>query len=121
MNRSIFQSRSAGYIAAILGIAAITGISVLRLSYVNETTAALGMLLVVFFVATAWNTRSAVFASALGMLCLNYFILPPRYAHTIEDPEDWIALSVFLVVALTAGRLSLWAKQQAAEAEASRG
>ncbi|HLH41700.1 MAG TPA: SpoIIE family protein phosphatase [Bryobacteraceae bacterium] len=106
---------------AILGIAAITGVSALRLSYINETTVGLAMLLVVFFVATGWDYRPAVVASIAGMLCLNYFILPPRYLHTIEDPEDWIALAAFLIIALTAGRLSAWAKQQAAEAEASRG
>ena len=120
MNRSIFRSRSAGYIAAILGIAAVTGISALHLSYINETTVALGMLLVVFFVAAAWNSRPAVFASIAGVVCLYYFVVPPRYGYAIVDPEDWIVLAAFLIIALTAGRLSAWAKQQAAEAEASR-
>ena len=117
---AIFRSRSAGYIVAILGIAAVTGIYALRLPYVNETTSALAMLLVVFFVAAAWNSRPAVLASIVGALCLNYFILQPRFTLVITDPEDWIAFAAFLTIALTAGKLSAWAKQQAAEAEASR-
>ena len=54
------------------------------------------------------------------MLCLNYFFLPPLYTFTIADPKNWIALTAFFITALTAGRLSAWAKQRAAEAEASR-
>ena len=39
---------------------------------------------------------------------------------TIADPKNWIALGAFFITALTAGQLSTWAKQRAAEAEASR-
>lgn len=42
------------------------------------------------------------------------------YTFTIADPTNWIALSAFVITALTAGQLSTWAKQRAAEAEASR-
>jgi sigma-B regulation protein RsbU (phosphoserine phosphatase) len=83
-------------------------------------TVALAMLLVVLFVATAWERWPALIASVLGMLCLNYFFLPPIYTFTIADPKNWIALTAFFITALTAGRLSTWAKQRAAEAEASR-
>src|SRR5215472_6862237 len=101
MNRPIFQSKTAGYVTAILGIAAVTAICTLRRGYINEMTAALAMLLVVFFVATAWDYRPALLASVVGMLCLNYFILPPLYGLAIEQPDDWIALAAFLIIALT--------------------
>src|ERR1019366_6570124 len=78
------------------------------------------MLLVVLFVSAVWGRWPGMLASVAGMLCLNYFFLPPLYTFTIDDPKNWIALAAFLITALTAGHLSNWAKQRAAEAEASR-
>ncbi len=110
----------AGYVAAILGIAAVTAICCLLRSHINEMTVALAMLLVVLFIASRWERWPAMLASVVAMLCLNYFFLPPIYTFTIEDPKNWIALTAFLITALTADHFSGWAKQKAAEAEASR-
>ena len=77
----VFQSRAAGYVAAILGIAIVTAICALLRSHINEMSVALAMLLVVLFVASTWESRPALVASVLGMLCLNYFFLPPIYQH----------------------------------------
>ena len=84
-------------------------------SRINEMTVALAMLLVVLFVASAWERGPAIVASVFAMLCLNYFFLPPLYTFTIVDPKNWIALTAFFITALTAGRLSAWAKQQSDE------
>jgi sigma-B regulation protein RsbU (phosphoserine phosphatase) len=116
----LFQRRIAGYVAAVLGIAAVTSVCALLRSRVNEMTVALLMMVVVLFVATAWERMPALLASVLGMLCLNYFFLPPIYTFTIADPKNWMALTAFFITALTAGRLSAWAKEHAAQAEASR-
>ena len=57
----------AGYGAALVGIAAATGLLKLFGPHVNPTTTALAFLLVVLVVATAWGSRPAVFASLLGV------------------------------------------------------
>ncbi len=117
---SYFWERGVGYLAGILGIAAVTVVCALLRSYINEMTVALAMLLVVLFVATEWEYWPALLASVMGMLCLNYYFLPPIYTFTIEDPKNWLALGAFFITALTTGRLSSWAKQKAAEAETGR-
>jgi len=114
------QNRGVGYVASIVGIAAVTAICALLRTHINEMTVALAMLLVVLFIATVWGRWPGLVASVLGMLCLNYFFLPPIYSLTIAEPKNWIALTAFFVTALTAGQLSDWARQRAAEAEASR-
>ncbi|MGA2881091.1 MAG: SpoIIE family protein phosphatase [Bryobacteraceae bacterium] len=114
------HSRLVGYLAAVAGITTVTAICALLRSHINEMTVALAMLLVVLLVAAVWERWPGLLASVLGMLCLNYFFLPPIYSFTIEDPKNWIALSAFFISALTAGGLSSWAKRRAAEAEASR-
>ncbi len=109
-----------GYAAAVFGIAAATGLLKLFGSHVNPTTAALGFLLIVLFVATAWGSRPAVFASLLGVACFNFFFLPPFGTFTIRNPDNWVAFFVFLITAFTAGQLSARAKRRAEEAESAK-
>jgi PAS domain S-box-containing protein len=115
---NIFQKKSAGYMAAVLGIAAVTAICAPFHDRLNDTTVALALLLVVLFVATVWGSRPALIASVLGILCFNFFFLPPVYTFTIADPQNWVALAAFFITAITAGQLSELAKRRAAEAEA---
>ena len=91
----ILQSRAFPYAAATLGIGAVTSVCALLRSYLNEMTVALAMLLVVLFVAALWEYGPALIASVAGMLCLNYFFLPPVYTLTIADPKNWVALASF--------------------------
>lgn len=113
-------SNAMGYFAGLGGIAAVTGMCALLRSHINEMTVALAMLLVVLFVAARWERWPALVTSVVGMLCLNYYFLPPIYTLTIADPKNWVALGAFFITAVTAGRLSAWAKQEAAVAAASR-
>jgi two-component system sensor histidine kinase KdpD len=114
----MYERRRAGYLTGVLGIAAVTGGLKLFGPHVNSTTVALGLLLVVLFVATAWGPRPAVIASLLGVMCFNFFYLPPVGRWTIDDPDNWVALFAFLVTAVTAGQLSAHANRRAEEAEA---
>jgi PAS domain S-box-containing protein len=117
---SIFNKRAAGYIAAAGGIGAITAIGAPFHDYLNDTTVALALLLMVLFVSSVWGRGSGIVASVLGMLCFNFFFLPPLYTFTIADPRNWIALAAFVITASVTGHLSIIAKRRAAEAEAGR-
>ncbi len=115
-----FQKRATGYIAALLAISAATFLLKLFRDHINHTTVALALLLVVLFIATKWGARPAVAASLLGVLCFNFFFLPPTGTFTIADPENWVALSAFLITAVTVGQLSARARRRAEEAETGR-
>ena len=114
------QRRGIGYWAAILGVAAVTAIFGPFQATLSNTTVALAYLLAVLFVATVWGSGPATVASVLGMLCFNFFFLPPIYSFTVADPQNWVALTAFLITAITAGRLSERAKRRAAAAEGAR-
>jgi two-component system sensor histidine kinase KdpD len=116
----IFDKRWAGYSVAVLGTAAATGVLKLFGGHVNSTTVALAFILVVLFVATGWGSRPAVLASLLGVVCFNFFYLPPVGGLSIDDPDNWVALFSFLLTAVTAGQLSASAKRRAEEADAGR-
>jgi K+-sensing histidine kinase KdpD len=118
--RKAFQARAAGYVLAVLGVAAATLLLKSFGGQINPTTAALALLLVVLFVAALWGSRPALVASALGVLCFNFFFLPPLRTFHIDDPDNWVALAAFLITAVTAGQLSVRAKRRAEEAESGR-
>lgn len=112
--------RKGGYLVAVIAILVITFAFVLLRPLINPTTVALAFLLIVLFVAAVWGSRPAFVASVLGMLCFNYYFLPPTGTLTIADPENWVALGAFLITAIIAGQLSQRAKSRAEEAEQGR-
>src|SRR5262249_5071782 len=109
-----------GYLAALVGTALVTGMLKLLGTHINPTTVALALLLIVLFVATAWGSRPAIFASLICVTSFNFFFLVPIGTLKIRDSDNWIAFLVFLVTALTAGQLSSHAKRRAEEAETAK-
>jgi two-component system sensor histidine kinase KdpD len=87
--------------------------------HVSSTTAALALLLIVLCVATFGRLWMAMAAAIAATLSLNFFVLPPVGTFTIAEPENWVALFVFLVVAVIGSQLS--AAAQARAREAARG
>ncbi|MFN0111465.1 MAG: DUF4118 domain-containing protein [Blastocatellia bacterium] len=120
MDTKLFLRTSNGYPLAVIGITIVTAALVPFHDRFSSTTVALALLLVVLFSATGWGSRPALVAAILGVLCFNFFFLPPVHTFTIADPQNWIALAAFLITAVTAGQLSARAKRRAEEAEAGR-
>ncbi|HEY0405946.1 MAG TPA: ATP-binding protein [Pyrinomonadaceae bacterium] len=116
----MYEKRRTGYLVAVIGIIAVTGALKLFGGQINSTTVALTLLLVVLLVATGWGSRPAVLSSLLGVVCFNFFYLPPVGKMTIDEPDNWVALFSFLLTAFTAGQLSARAKRRAEEADAGR-
>ena len=120
MTGKLIHSRWASYILATFAIGALTTILIPLRSEINSTTVGFAFLLVVLSVAIVWGSGPALLASVLGMLCYNFFFLPPYYTFTIADPQNWVALTAFFITALAVGQLSARAKRRAEEAEAGR-
>src|SRR5688572_17198841 len=86
--------------------------------HLNPTEVALTLLLVVLFAATLFGSTSGLAASVFGILCFNFFFLPPYGTLTISDPENWVAFGAFVITALIAGQISGYARRRAEESEA---
>ena len=106
-------------LGGLVGIGAVTA-GLHALPDVSPATAALALLLVVLATATLARLRTAIAVSVLAMLALNFFFLPPVGRLAIADPQNWIALFAFLVVAVIASNLSAAAQERAREAIARR-
>lgn len=110
-------------LAALLGMTALAAITVaLRAVQVdpNPTIAALLFLLVVLATATSARLRVSIGTSLAAMLVFNFFLLPPFHTLTIANPQNWVALFVFVVVAVIASQLSAAVRARASEAEARK-
>ena len=86
--------------------------------YLNSTEVALTLLLVVLFASTLLGSTSGLTASVVGILCFNFFFLPPYNTFHISGPENWLAFGTFVITALIAGQLSGYARRRAEESEA---
>jgi two-component system sensor histidine kinase KdpD len=102
-------------ILGTLGI--IGGITLLyyRIFSVNNVTVALSFLLAVLATSTVWGVIEGLVASVASMLCFNFFFIPPIGSFTIADPQNWMALSVFVVTAMIVSHLSARVRMQALE------
>ena len=95
MPRQVISRDALVFAGSTATIAAVTGCS--ECSDVSPTTVAVALLLVVLGTATMARLRVALVVSVAAMLTLNFFFLPPIGTFTIADPQNWIALFVFLV------------------------
>ena len=100
---------------ALVGVVTYATFYVLQ---VNALVAGFAYLLVVLIIAARWGLIESSITSLAAMLCLNFFFLPPILTLTIADPQNWVALFVFMATSLTATQLSSRANQRAIEAQA---
>ena len=115
-----WQRDTLAAIGGAIAIAAITGTLRSVQDHPNPTIAALLLLLVVLATATSARLRVSIGISVAAMLVFNFFLLPPFHTLAIADPQNWVALFVFVVVAVIASQLSAAVRQRAREAEARR-
>jgi two-component system sensor histidine kinase KdpD len=104
----------------IMGVG-LTAVSALSYTIrANSTTAALTDLLVVLGAATLWGLPEAMLASAMSMLNLDYYFLPPVPGFGIDDPQNWVAWCAFLITSFVVSELSTRLKKRAQEATQRR-
>jgi two-component system, OmpR family, sensor histidine kinase KdpD len=72
----------------------------------NLPTAGFIHLLIVVLAALRFGFWEATGCSFVAVACLAYFFAPPIYSFHVDDPENWVALVTFEIIALIVSRLS---------------
>ncbi len=103
-----------------LAVALVTALFIGVFPRVNSSTAGFAYLLIVLLFAALRSLPEALAAALLATAALNYFFLPPVGTFTIADPQNWIALTAFLITAFLASRLAARARRQAESAQRQR-
>ena len=102
-----------------LAIAALTEFFLHGLT-VNATTVGFAFLLAILIASTFLELRSAILMCVVATAVYDYFFLPPAGSFNINDPQDWVALTSFLVTALIGTKLSATSRRKADEATRRR-
>src|SRR5581483_4086581 len=96
-----------GVVFALRPVAPVLGLGVLYL-------------FAVLFAAAVWGLAAATAVSIASMLAFNWFFLPPRHTLRLADSENWVALAVFLVTAVSVSGLAARTRRRTREAEQQR-
>jgi len=107
----------AGYLAAAGGVAAVTVVIGAVLGRLPIANLSMLYLLVVLLTAVWFGRGAAIFASVAAFITFDWFHLQPLHTFTIGSPEEWIALLLFLVVAVVTGELAAALRRRAEEAQ----
>jgi two-component system, OmpR family, sensor histidine kinase KdpD len=114
----------AGLAAAVAGPPAVTAVLAQLRGDLNLTSRVLVFLVALVGIARLGGMVPALIAAVSSSLLLNYYFIPPVYRWTIAEPDNVLALVVFVIVALTvasvvdaAARQSRRAAHASAESE----
>src|SRR6266851_2772913 len=98
---------------ACVGAMGVTSVIYVYHLYPRIPNISIVYLLVVLPLAITRGRYSAMLTSILAFLAFDFFLVPPLYLFTINRPEEWIALFIFLIDALLTGQLAAALRQRA--------
>ncbi|MBI2954294.1 MAG: DUF4118 domain-containing protein, partial [Chloroflexi bacterium] len=113
---TILEKRWIGYFAGLAAVALMSVLIGAALAYVNITNLYLLYLVIVLATAVASGRGPAVVTALAAFLVYNWFFTQPLHTFTIADPAEWIALLLFLIIAVFTGQLAASQHQRADEA-----
>jgi two-component system sensor histidine kinase KdpD len=111
-----WESPAAGLLVAVVCVALATALVYPLRIVAPPVSAGVVYMLAVLVVSTYWGLWPGLFASVAGALAFNFFHLPPEGTLDVAKGENWVALALFLVVALIASSV---AEQSRARARAT--
>ncbi|MBI5625327.1 MAG: DUF4118 domain-containing protein [Elusimicrobia bacterium] len=110
--RPLFKEYGIAMAAAAICTAACFGIS----PFVALTDLAMVYLVGTTVVALRGGWGPSVFSSILGVLCFNFFFVPPRFTFDVEHPQYVVTFLVMFAVAMVISRLTVRVRTQSEEA-----
>lgn len=98
---------------AIVGALLITGIFYALRLYPTIPNISIVYLLLILPLASLRGRYPAILAAIVAVLSFDFFLVLPLYTFTIARTEEWVALIVFLVVAVATSQLAAATRQSA--------
>jgi two-component system sensor histidine kinase KdpD len=106
-----------GYVAGLAGVAIASGAIGLVLGRTRIANISMLYLIAIMVTAVTFGRGPAVVASVAAFLTFDFFFVDPVHTFTVADPEEWIALLLFLVTGTVTSALAAGQRARAAEAE----
>ena len=108
-----FAGRIQAYLCSALAVALATLAGVAMTSVVPLPNVSMVFLLAVVFAAARFGIWPALFASGLSFLAYNFFFIEPLHTFAVGEPEELLALFMFLAIAALTSALAGRAKDEA--------
>jgi two-component system sensor histidine kinase KdpD len=105
------------YLLALVPVVIAT-IGVAALGALELANASMLYLAAVLLVAVYLGRGPAIFTAFSAFLTFNFFFTEPRLTFSVADPDEILALILFLLVAIVTGQLAAGQRNRAEEAEA---
>jgi two-component system sensor histidine kinase KdpD len=109
-------SRRAGVASAIAGVALCTLIVYPLKRIAPVVSLGVVYLLAVLVISLTWGAWLGALTGLLSAAAFNFFQLPPVGRFTVKDPDNWVALGAFLVVAALMSSVAEVTRARAREA-----
>ena len=106
-----------GYVVAVVGVATMTGAISLIPDHARISNISSLYLVVVLAVAAVFGGGPAIAASILAFLSFDWFFTRPIGDLKVTDPDEWLALILFLLTAVVTSQLAAAQRRRAAEAQ----
>ena len=65
------------------------------------------------FSAVTWGLGPSILASILSLLVYDFFFMSPLFTFTVANPQDLLALIIFLITAVLTSNLAARVRHQA--------
>jgi two-component system, OmpR family, sensor histidine kinase KdpD len=94
------------YLGSALAVGCAALLATVIASFLSLPDLSMVFLAAVLFSAVAWGLLPSVFAAVLSVAIYDFFFVPPLHTLTVDDPQDLLALIIFLIVAVLISNLT---------------
>ncbi|HEX5505721.1 MAG TPA: ATP-binding protein [Thermomicrobiales bacterium] len=105
------------YAVALAAVALVSALIGVVLGHATIPNISMLYLIAVLATASACGRGPAVLAAVAAFLTFDWFFVAPFHTFTIADPDEWVALLLFLLTAVVTGQLAARERRRAREAE----
>jgi len=104
------------YLMSLALVVAALGLGLALQRSLGISSVSLIFLTAILGSAVAYGLWPSLLACLVSVLAYNFFFLPPLYSFTIADPDNFVALIVFAIVAVIASNITARMRAQAVTA-----
>jgi two-component system sensor histidine kinase KdpD len=114
------RSTTTGLLASLAAVALTTALIYPLRQITPAVSNGVVYMLAVLVISTYWGLGPGLFTAVASAVTFNFFHIPPTGRITISDPQNYVALAVFLAAAILASTVANLARARADEAERRR-
>ncbi len=103
-------------ILALVGSLIVTGIIYTSRLYPAIPNISIIYLLFIIPLSIFRGRYAAIVAAIVAFLSFDFFLVPPLYTFNMSNPGEWVALFIFLIIAVICSQLAGMARRRAEEA-----